>query len=64
MDEVCYLHVSDEDNMQFPNTAAPGFDARSGHVKFLVDKIALEQDLSEFFGFPCQLSFHQPLYIH
>jgi hypothetical protein len=36
----------------------PGFNLRSGHVGFVVDKVALEQASSEYFGFPCQFSFH------
>jgi hypothetical protein len=28
---------------------------------FVVDKVALGQVLSEYFGFPCQSSFHQLL---
>jgi hypothetical protein len=28
-------------------------------VGFVVDKVALEQVFSEYFGFPCQSSFHQ-----
>jgi hypothetical protein len=28
-------------------------------VEFVVDKMALGQDFSEYFGFPCQSSFHQ-----
>jgi hypothetical protein len=39
----------------------PGFDPRSGHVGF-VDKVALGQDFSEYFGFTCQSSFHQLLH--
>jgi hypothetical protein len=35
----------------------PGF-AYGQHVGFVVDKAALGQVLSEYFGFPCQ-SFHQ-----
>jgi hypothetical protein len=31
---------------------------------FVVDKVALEQVLSEYFGFPCQSSFHQLLHSH
>jgi hypothetical protein len=34
-------------------------DPRSGHVGFVVDKVALGQVFSEYFGFPCQFSFHQ-----
>jgi hypothetical protein len=33
------------------------------HVGFLVDKVALGQFFSEYFGFPCQ-SFHQFLHHH
>jgi hypothetical protein len=40
----------------------PGF-ASGQHVGFVVDKAALGQVLSEYFGFPCQ-SFHQFLYHH
>jgi hypothetical protein len=36
----------------------PGFDHRSGHVEFVADKVALGQVFSEYFGFPCQFSFH------
>jgi hypothetical protein len=37
----------------------PGFDPRSGHVGFVVDKVALGQVFSEYFGFPCQHPIHQ-----
>jgi hypothetical protein len=40
-----------------------GFEPRSGHVGFVVDKVSLEQDFSEYFGFPCQFSCHRPLII-
>jgi hypothetical protein len=39
----------------------PGFQPRSGHVGFLVDKVELRQVFSDYFGFPCQFSFHQHL---
>jgi hypothetical protein len=42
----------------------PGFDPRSGHVGFVVDNVALGQVFSEYFGFPCQSSFHQLLHNH
>jgi hypothetical protein len=42
----------------------PGIDPRSGHVGFVVDKVALGQDFSEYFGFPCQSSFHLLLHNH
>jgi hypothetical protein len=38
-----------------------GFDPRSSHVGFVVDKVALGQVFSECFCFPCQLSFHRLL---
>jgi hypothetical protein len=31
----------------------------SGHVGFVMDKVALGQVFSEYFCFPCQSSFHQ-----
>jgi hypothetical protein len=31
---------------------------------FVVDKVALGQVFSEYFGFPCQFSFHRLLHIH
>jgi hypothetical protein len=36
----------------------------SDHVGFVVDKMALGQVFCEYFGFPCQFSFHQLLHIH
>jgi hypothetical protein len=36
----------------------------SGHVGFVVNKVALGQVFSEYFGFPCQFSFHRLLHIH
>jgi hypothetical protein len=36
----------------------------SNHVGFLVDKVALGQVLSEYFGSPCQFSFHLLLQSH
>jgi hypothetical protein len=41
-----------------------GFDPRSGQVGFVVDKVALGRVFSEYFGFPCQSSFHQILQHH
>jgi hypothetical protein len=37
----------------------PGFKPGSANVRFVVDKVALGQVFSEYFGFPCQSSFHQ-----
>jgi hypothetical protein len=42
----------------------PGFDPKSGHVVFLVGKVALEQVFSEYFGFPRQFSLHRLLHTH
>jgi hypothetical protein len=42
----------------------PGFDPMSSQVGFVVDKVALGQAFSEYFGFPCQSSFHQLLHNH
>jgi hypothetical protein len=36
----------------------------SGQVGFVVDKVVLGQVFSEYFGFPCQSSFHQFLHHH
>jgi hypothetical protein len=33
-------------------------------VGFVVDKVALGQVFPEYFGFPCQLSFHKLLHTH
>jgi hypothetical protein len=35
-----------------------------GHLGFVVDKVALGQVFSEYFGFPCQFSFHRLLHTH
>jgi hypothetical protein len=43
-------------------TAAARVRARSGKVGFVMDKMALGQVFSEYFGFPCQSSFHQLLH--
>jgi hypothetical protein len=45
-------------------TAVARARAGSGHVGFVVDKVALGQVVSEYFGFPCQSSFHQLLHSH
>jgi hypothetical protein len=44
--------------------AAARVRVRAGHVGFVVDKAALGQVFSEYFGFPCQSSFHQYLNHH
>jgi hypothetical protein len=42
----------------------PGFELESGHVGFVVDKVALRQVFSQYFGFPCRSLFHQLLHNH
>jgi hypothetical protein len=42
----------------------PGFDPESGHMGFVVDKVALKQVFSEYFGFSCQFSFRKMLHTH
>jgi hypothetical protein len=42
-------------------TAAVQVRARSGHVGFVMDTVALGQVFSEYFGFPCLSSFNQIL---
>jgi hypothetical protein len=42
----------------------PGFEPRSGHVRSVVDKVALVQVFSDYFDFPCQFPFHKLLHIH
>jgi hypothetical protein len=43
-------------------TAAARVQARLWQVGFMVDKVALGQVFSEYFGFPCQSLFHQILH--
>jgi hypothetical protein len=45
-------------------TAAARVKPGSSHVGFVVDKVALGHVFSEYFGFPCQSSFHRLLYNH
>jgi hypothetical protein len=45
------------------STAAAVFTSGQ-HVGFLVNKVALGQVFSEYFGSPCQSSFHQFLHHH
>jgi hypothetical protein len=44
------------------STAAARVRVWAEHEGFVVDKVALGQVLSEYFGFPCQSSFHQFLH--
>jgi hypothetical protein len=42
--------------------ARPEFWPRSGHVGFVVDKVASGQVFSDYFGFLCQFAFHRLLH--
>jgi hypothetical protein len=41
-----------------------GFDPRSSHVGFVVDRGAVRKVSPEYFRVPCQFSFHQMLHTH
>jgi hypothetical protein len=43
---------------------AAWFEPRSDHVGFVVNRVVLGWVFSEYFGFPCQLSFHRLFHIH
>jgi hypothetical protein len=45
-------------------TAAARVQPGSSLVGFVVDKVALGQVFSEYFGFPCQSLFHQFVHNH
>jgi hypothetical protein len=40
----------------------PGFKPRSLYMGFMMNKVALGQVFSEYFGIPCQFSFHYMLH--
>jgi hypothetical protein len=64
------LNISDKASPQLKRLVSgfpprrPRFKPGSGQVGFEVDKVALGQVFSEYFGFPCQFSFHQILHRH
>jgi hypothetical protein len=45
-------------------TAAARVRAQAEHVGVVVDKVAMGQFFSEYFGIPCQSQFHQFLHHH
>jgi hypothetical protein len=47
----------------YPSRRRPRFESVSGHVGFVVDKAALRQVLSEYFGFLCHAFPRRP-HIH
>jgi hypothetical protein len=73
-DSACYesgsasryvLHkMPSHSNFNCRTPRRPGFQARSDYVGFVVDRVTLVQAFSEYFSFPCQLSFHQMIHIH
>jgi hypothetical protein len=58
------LHAERQGLGRWLPTAAARVRARSGHLGFVVDIVVLGQVLCEYFGFPCQSSFHQILHPH
>jgi hypothetical protein len=62
LDAVNGRAVAQEASRWLP-TAAARVRVRAEHVGFVVDKAALGQVFSEYFGFSCQ-SFHQFLHHH
>jgi hypothetical protein len=42
----------------------PAFYLRSGHMGFVVDKVALGQIFPKYFSLPCQFLFHRLLHAH
>jgi hypothetical protein len=47
------LSVAQAVSRRLPTAGAP-FDTKSGHAGFVVGKVALGLDFSEYFGFPCR----------
>jgi hypothetical protein len=61
---LCLFHYDGDSRYLWFLLRRAGFKPVSGHVGFVVDKLALGQVFSEYFGFPCQSLFHQLLYNH
>jgi hypothetical protein len=59
---VLLTKIKDHAIAQAVSHRRPAFEPRSRHMGF-VDKAALGQVFSEYFGFPCQFSFHRLLHI-
>jgi hypothetical protein len=72
--EICITHSQEGAPTDYKQGATQGcaiaqavsrrVRAQSGHVGFVVDKVALGQVFSEYFRFPCQFSFNRLLHIH
>jgi hypothetical protein len=54
----------DSKDVTFPTAAVRGSSPGLVMWDCVVDKVALGQVFSEYFGFPCQSSFHQLLQNH
>jgi hypothetical protein len=52
----CGRAIAQAVSLRLSHCGGPGSIPR--HVGFVVDKVALGQVFSEYFGFPCQFSFH------
>jgi hypothetical protein len=50
----CDCDVAQTVSRLLPPGCGPGFEPGSGHVGFVVDKAALGQIFSEYFGWSCQ----------
>jgi hypothetical protein len=70
--EVLYQDLTEETEENHKNksisrwlpTSAGRIFVRAEYVEIVVDKAVLGQVFSEYFGFPCQSSFHQFLHHH
>jgi hypothetical protein len=58
------MQEEEEESNKFWEELVAWFKPGSSHVGFVVDKVALGQVFSEYFGFPCQSLFHQFLHNH
>jgi hypothetical protein len=50
--------------IQYTHPRRAGFNPLSDDVGFSLDKMALGRVFSEYFGFPCQFSFHGLFHIY
>jgi hypothetical protein len=58
------LNMKQKDYLSVSALSCLDFESVSAHVGFVVDKVALGQVFSQYFGFPCQSSFRQLLHNH
>jgi hypothetical protein len=62
-DRAAGLAVAQAVSHRAPTTATR-VQVQARSIGFVVDKVALGQVFSDYFGFPCQFSFHRLLHIH